>query len=172
MLHCLAWGLILQFYHNGQSDDMEESISLYQEALQLWPGFHSDWSITLHNLAGLLILQYDRNGQSDNMGESISLYQEALQLWPESHPNQAHCAVLLMYCPNDLIAMASLMTPFHYTEKFSSNYDLSPTQSVRHTVQSCLCTVPAIWLQWSVWWHRGIHFIIPRSSSTTTGIPA
>jgi len=84
----LASTLLQQFVCNHQPADLEESISLYKDALELQPISHPDLSSSLYNLARGHFRSFDLNGQSEDMEVTIALLRAALELQPGSHPDR------------------------------------------------------------------------------------
>ena len=74
---------------------MEESISLYQEALELRPGSHPNRWNTLHGLACSLSQRFDSDGRSQDLDTAIAMLRESLDLLPEPHPKRQKLLELL-----------------------------------------------------------------------------
>ena len=77
-----------RFEHDGRIEDLDESVSLYQDALTLAPVGSADRPGTLSNLGRAMKRRFERSGSVEDMSTSIRLHQEALALSPEGHPNR------------------------------------------------------------------------------------
>jgi len=82
----LASTLLQRFVCNYQPADLEESVSVYKDALELQPTSHPDLSSSLYNLACGPSGSFDR---SEDMEVTISLFRAALELRPGSHPDRS-----------------------------------------------------------------------------------
>ncbi|KAJ2934087.1 hypothetical protein H1R20_g3007, partial [Candolleomyces eurysporus] len=74
--------------HTGSLVDLEETISLNREALELRPFPHSDRSLSLNNLSSALQDRYQLTRTVADLEEAISLQREALELLPPPHPER------------------------------------------------------------------------------------
>ncbi|EDQ98767.1 tetratricopeptide repeat-containing protein [Laccaria bicolor S238N-H82] len=88
-LNNLAYSLNTRFERWGASNDLDEAISLHQEALLLRPAPHPNRSASLNNLANALQSRFEQQGASNDLDEAISLHQEALLLLPAPHPDHS-----------------------------------------------------------------------------------
>ena len=73
----------------GAIQDLDESINLGREVLDLHPQGHHDQPMSLHNLADGLSLRYKQLGAMQDLDESIILGREALDLCPQGHPDRS-----------------------------------------------------------------------------------
>jgi tetratricopeptide (TPR) repeat protein len=80
ILSWLAHTLQTRFTQRGASNDLDEAISLHQEALVLRPAPHPDRSTSLNNFANALQTRFEQRGASNDLDEAISLHCEALVL--------------------------------------------------------------------------------------------
>ncbi|KAF8810300.1 hypothetical protein BYT27DRAFT_7092307, partial [Phlegmacium glaucopus] len=79
-LNNLANLLLTRFEHGGQKNDLDEAISLNEQALELFPSAHPDRSFSLTSLANALSKRFDQGGQKSDLDEAISLHRLALEL--------------------------------------------------------------------------------------------
>ncbi|KAG1793810.1 CHAT domain-containing protein [Suillus variegatus] len=70
----------------GKPDDLNEAISLHEEALHLCLVGHKSRDVSLDNLGGVLVHRFNEHGNIDDITRAISLYWEALTLRPPGHP--------------------------------------------------------------------------------------
>ncbi|KAL0955452.1 hypothetical protein HGRIS_001694 [Hohenbuehelia grisea] len=73
----------------GSRDDLEESMKLRTEALELRPPGHPDRAWSLSDLASSLVDRYRLEGSRDDLEKSMKLRTEALELRPPGHPDRA-----------------------------------------------------------------------------------
>ena len=85
----LASALWTQFKHSGKKNDLDESISLNRQALELRLPPHPDRSTSLNNLANALWTHFIQEGHQNDLDESISLNRQALELRPLFHPDRS-----------------------------------------------------------------------------------
>jgi hypothetical protein len=83
----LALSLDYRFDHQGSSDDLNEAISLHEEALRLRPVGHKYRNFSLDNLGGALRSRFNQGGDVNDI-RSISLRREALMLCPPGNPSR------------------------------------------------------------------------------------
>ena len=88
-LHGLASALSKRYESSGSAADLEESIRLFTEALELRPAGHPDRADMLSNFARGLRRRYECSGSLGDLDESIRLSTEALKLCPTGHPRRA-----------------------------------------------------------------------------------
>jgi len=79
----------MQFEIEGQQHNLNDSISLHRQALELCPLPHPNQSTSLNNLAAALQIRFEKRGQQNDLSDGISLHRQALELRPLSHPNQS-----------------------------------------------------------------------------------
>ena len=60
--------------------DLEETISLHREAVELTPVGHPNKSVFINNLAGVLRICFEHSGKPRDLEEAILLEQEAKNL--------------------------------------------------------------------------------------------
>jgi hypothetical protein len=77
-----------RFNHQGNPNDLDEGISLQEEALRLGPVGHKSRDFSLDNLGGVLVTRFNKRGAIDDITRAISLYREALTLRPPGHPSR------------------------------------------------------------------------------------
>ena len=88
-LHNLGCALKTRYRHaGGQRIDLDEAISLYRQALKLFPPMHPNRSDLLTNLANALENRFEQGGQQTDLDEAISFHRQALNL-RISHPNRS-----------------------------------------------------------------------------------
>ncbi|KAG2339532.1 hypothetical protein BDR05DRAFT_951159 [Suillus weaverae] len=85
-LNNLALSLKVHFDHQGKPNDLDEAISLYEEALRLRPVGHEFRDTSLDNLGSALVTRFYALGNVDDITRAVSLYREALTLRPPGHP--------------------------------------------------------------------------------------
>ena len=72
---------------SGQQKDIDESFSLYRDALRLRPVPNPNRTISLINLGGNLIRRFNRSGQPHDLDEGIAMLREAFNISPVSDPH-------------------------------------------------------------------------------------
>ncbi|KAG0696809.1 hypothetical protein DFH29DRAFT_879140 [Suillus ampliporus] len=82
----LAFSINFRFNHQGKSHDLDEAISLHEEALWLHPVGHASCYASLDNLGGALRTRFSHRGDINDINRAISLFREALTLCPPGHP--------------------------------------------------------------------------------------
>ncbi|KAF8191183.1 tetratricopeptide repeat-containing protein [Pholiota molesta] len=87
ILTSLASALFVRFEQRGAPSDLDEAISINQEALLLRPAPHPDRSSSVNNLAAALYTRFQQQGASCDLDEAISFFREALLLRPAPHPD-------------------------------------------------------------------------------------
>ncbi|KAG2340379.1 hypothetical protein BDR05DRAFT_889952, partial [Suillus weaverae] len=89
-LNSLAFSLRLRFDHQGKPNDLDEAISLYEEALCLYPRpfWHKPRDFLLDNLGGALVGRFNKRKDIDDITRAISLHREALTLRPLGQPHR------------------------------------------------------------------------------------
>ena len=80
LLHC--------FERLGDVSDINESVLMKQDAVQLTPDGHPDRPSRLNNLGNSLHRRFQQLGEPSDINESILKLQEAVQLTPEGHPDK------------------------------------------------------------------------------------
>ncbi|KAG2339280.1 hypothetical protein BDR05DRAFT_992138 [Suillus weaverae] len=85
-LNNLALSLLYRFNYQGNSDDLNEAISLYEEALRLRPVGHKYHDSSLNNLGTALITRFNQHYDVNDVMRVISLQHEALTLCPPGNP--------------------------------------------------------------------------------------
>ncbi|KAF8191206.1 tetratricopeptide repeat-containing protein [Pholiota molesta] len=88
-LNNLGNALQTRFEQQGAQSDLDEAISLHQEALLLRPAPHPHRSLALDNLGNALQTRFRQQGVQSDLDEAISLLQEALLLQPAPHPDRS-----------------------------------------------------------------------------------
>ncbi|KAG6332696.1 hypothetical protein ID866_6393 [Astraeus odoratus] len=83
---------------HGKMGDLEEAISLHQQALELCSVGHPNRSSSLGSLANCMQSRYESQGALEDLEEAISLHQQALELCPVGHPNRSSSLVNLANC--------------------------------------------------------------------------
>ncbi|KAG1830064.1 CHAT domain-containing protein [Suillus subalutaceus] len=90
-LNNLAYALRSRFDHQGNSDDLNEAISLHEEALRLRPVGHKYRHFSLDNLGFAPLQPVSTNATldaSEDLDEAINLFRDSLQLRPHGHPRR------------------------------------------------------------------------------------
>ncbi|KAG2139831.1 CHAT domain-containing protein [Suillus bovinus] len=87
-LNNLAASLELRFEHQGNPNDLDEAISLHEEALRLCPVGHTSRDTSLGNLGGVLVDRFAKRGHIEDINLAISLIREVLTLRPPGHPTR------------------------------------------------------------------------------------
>lgn len=85
----LACALQTRFAQRGVAEDLDEAISLHQEALVLLQAPHPLHTASLNNLANSFQTRFEQRGASNDLDEAISLHREALVLLPAPHPDRS-----------------------------------------------------------------------------------
>ncbi|KAH8111128.1 TPR-like protein [Phellopilus nigrolimitatus] len=73
----------------GQMEDLEESIVLHHDALQLLPPGHPDHSEFLSNLGEAMQTCFEQIVRIEDLEEAIVLHRDALELRPPGHPDRS-----------------------------------------------------------------------------------
>ena len=82
-----ACGLTLRerFEQSGDIDEISNSISAHQRAIQLTPDGHADVPSRLNNLGNSFLCRFERTGDLTDIADAISAHQKAVQLTPDGH---------------------------------------------------------------------------------------
>ncbi|KAG1837843.1 hypothetical protein DFJ58DRAFT_734132 [Suillus subalutaceus] len=91
----LGVALIALFHKRGDIDDIIRAISLYREALTLYPPGHPHHDTTPSNLALALKTRYVKLHVSEDLNEAIDRYRESLQLMRHDYPERRRILVNL-----------------------------------------------------------------------------
>lgn len=141
--------LATRFDQKGQENDLEESVLLLTEALQLRPLSHSSRAGYLNNLASNLLTRFQKSGgQYRDLEDAIILNREALSLRPLSHPHRSstldNLAIALqtrflhgsdIQDLNDAICLhgeALELREFPHPDRYSSLTNLAEALLIRH----------------------------------------
>ncbi|KAH8105745.1 CHAT domain-containing protein [Phellopilus nigrolimitatus] len=81
--------LFNQFKETGRMEDLEESIVLHRDALELCPPGHPLRSSSFINLGIGLLTRFEQTGRMEDLEESIALLRDALELRPPGHPHRS-----------------------------------------------------------------------------------
>jgi hypothetical protein len=90
--------------------DLEETISLHREALQLQPSPHPERSLSLSNLAISLGNLYQRTRGIADLEEAILLDREGLELRPSPHPERSHSLWNLSLSLKDMYKVTGVLS--------------------------------------------------------------
>ncbi|KAG6331876.1 hypothetical protein ID866_7213 [Astraeus odoratus] len=82
----------------GALEDLEEAISLYQQALDLCPVGHINRSLSLFNLACCIHSRHRAQGALVDLEHAFSLNQQLLELHPVGHPKRGSVIISLATC--------------------------------------------------------------------------
>jgi len=84
-----ACGIILRkrFEQTGDMDEISNSISAYQRAVQLTPDGHADMPSRLNNFGNSLLYRFGCTGDLTDMTDAISAHRRAVQLTPNGDVN-------------------------------------------------------------------------------------
>ena len=85
ILHHALW---VWFEQRGQQSDLDNSVLLLRQVIELCPPPHPNRSSFLHTFANALQSRFWQGNQQNNLDKSITLYRQALELCPLLHPNQ------------------------------------------------------------------------------------
>ncbi|KAH8105041.1 CHAT domain-containing protein [Phellopilus nigrolimitatus] len=85
----LAGAVQTRFEQTGRMEDLEESIALHRDALELRPHEHPDRSSSFNNLANAVQTRFKQTGRMEDLEESIVLHRDALRLHPPGHPDRS-----------------------------------------------------------------------------------
>ncbi|KAJ7612640.1 CHAT domain-containing protein [Roridomyces roridus] len=85
----LGNSLIARFQQLGSLQDLQSSVSAFDNALHITPEGHPDKASTLSNLGSSLIRQFQHLGRMEDLQRSVSLLEDAVHLTPEGHPDKA-----------------------------------------------------------------------------------
>lgn len=91
LLASLANALMIKYGRSSSPHDIEESIKLFHEALQLFSPSHPYRSDCLGNLALALRYRYKRTGLQNDLEEGIQILMKDLELYPRGHPVRGLC---------------------------------------------------------------------------------
>ncbi|KAG2128993.1 hypothetical protein DEU56DRAFT_915312 [Suillus clintonianus] len=81
-LNDLTVSLRSHFDHQGKSHDLDEVVSMHEEALRLYPVGHKIRDSSLHNLVGALRTRLNKCGDIDDINRANSLHRKAPTLNP------------------------------------------------------------------------------------------
>ncbi|KAG2040824.1 CHAT domain-containing protein [Suillus americanus] len=117
LLMNLARSLKSRFRHQGKPNDLDEAISLHEEALRLCPVGHKYRDVSLDNLGGSLVTRFNKCGNIDDITRAVSLHREALTLCPPGNPD---CNIMLN---NLALALKTRYVGLHVSEDLNESID-------------------------------------------------
>ena len=88
MLSNLALALRARFERTGALADLDEAVSIAQEAVNATPAAHPDRPGWLSNLGNALQSRFKRTGAPADLDASITAKREALNTTPDDHPDR------------------------------------------------------------------------------------
>ncbi|KAG6333409.1 hypothetical protein ID866_5679 [Astraeus odoratus] len=143
-----------RYKSQGGSGDLEEAISLSQQALELHPVGHTNRSLSLCNLANCIQSRYESQGVLGDLEEAISLHQQALGLHPVGHPHRSSSLFNLASCMKSryqpqgaledlekaifLLQQALKLYPVGHPNRSSSLFSLANCMESRYKSQRAL----------------------------------
>jgi hypothetical protein len=77
-----------RFKHLGNLSDLNTSVSVFEDAVQLTPDGHPHKPTRLNNLGNSLFHCFECLGDLSYLNTSISVNEDAVQLTPDGHPNK------------------------------------------------------------------------------------
>ncbi|KAG1738395.1 CHAT domain-containing protein [Suillus paluster] len=80
-----ADALLLRYFHEGSMDDLEHTISCYQDMMQDLSKDHPAFSRALIQLASALRARFEQNGKADDINCAIDHYRTASEACPPGH---------------------------------------------------------------------------------------
>jgi tetratricopeptide (TPR) repeat protein len=83
----LGNALQARYERAGQEEDLDETITLHEEAVAATPDDHPNLPMYLSNLGNALLARYERAGQEEDLDETITLHEKAVAATPDDHPN-------------------------------------------------------------------------------------
>jgi hypothetical protein len=88
--YAVKYGTVLQhrFKEKGAVGDIQNSVSMSEEAVRLTPDGHPDKPSFLNNLGNSLLRRFERLGDPSDMTKSVSVKEEAVRLTPDGHPDK------------------------------------------------------------------------------------
>ncbi|KAG2141095.1 TPR-like protein [Suillus clintonianus] len=80
--------LVTRFERRGDSQDLDEAMTLLREALDLFPVGHTNRSTVLGNLGKVLSTRFNHRGNDQDLDQAIMLDKDALALCPVGDPDR------------------------------------------------------------------------------------
>ncbi|KAJ7084084.1 CHAT domain-containing protein [Mycena epipterygia] len=84
----LGNSLFCRFEQLGDLSDLNKSIMMFEDAVQLTPDGHPDKPAMLNNLGNSLFCHFERLGDLSDLNKSIMMKEDAVQLTPDGHPDK------------------------------------------------------------------------------------
>ncbi|KAJ7743643.1 hypothetical protein B0H16DRAFT_1008648 [Mycena metata] len=84
----LGRSLLHRFERLGSLLDINRSVLMFEEAVQLTPDGHPDKPSRLNNLGNSLLGRFKQLGDLSDINKSILMKEEAVQLTPDGHPDK------------------------------------------------------------------------------------
>ncbi|KAG0704924.1 hypothetical protein DFH29DRAFT_1067749 [Suillus ampliporus] len=125
-------GICLRRISQDKSHDLDEAISLYEDALRLNPVRHKFRDTSLDNLGGALCERFNQRGDIDDINRAIGLRREALTLHPPGHQgrdttlNNLALALRKRYMPATILTRpySCTVNQFSYRAMFHGATDI------------------------------------------------
>ncbi|KAJ6564551.1 CHAT domain-containing protein [Mycena capillaripes] len=80
--------LLTRFEQVGDMDDLNKSVSMIEDAVQLSPDGHPGKPSILNNLGNSLLARFGRLGNLDDLNKSMLMGEDAVYLTPDGHPDK------------------------------------------------------------------------------------
>ncbi|KAJ7089150.1 CHAT domain-containing protein [Mycena epipterygia] len=88
MLNNLGTSLLDRFERLGDLSNLNKSIMMFEDAVQLTPDGHPGKPERLNNLGNSLSHRFERLGDLSDLNKSIMVFEDAVQLTPDGHPDK------------------------------------------------------------------------------------
>jgi hypothetical protein len=87
-LNNLGNSLFYRFERLGDLSDINKSVLMKEDAVQLTPDGHPDKPSRLNNLGNSLAHRFERLGDLSDINKSVLMFEDAVQLTPDGHPDK------------------------------------------------------------------------------------
>ncbi|KDR73809.1 hypothetical protein GALMADRAFT_142238 [Galerina marginata CBS 339.88] len=84
----LGSSLFRRFERLGGLNDVNKSVLMFENAVQLIPNGHPDKHSWLNNLGNSLMSRFERLGDLNDIKKSVLILEDAVQLTPDGHPDK------------------------------------------------------------------------------------
>jgi CHAT domain-containing protein len=138
----LALSLKFRFDHQGNSDDLNEAILLYEEALRLCPVGHKYRDLSLNNLGLAILARFKQRRDVNDITRAISLQREALTLRPPGNPHHDYTLnnlALSLQTRNDKLDLNEVIDLFRDSLQLQQ-YGHPNRHKTLHNLSSVLCS--------------------------------
>lgn len=85
-LNSLGNSVLRRFVRLGDLSDLNKSVLILEDAVQLTPDGHPNLPSRLNDLGGLFSSRFDRLGNLNDINKSVLMFEDAVRLTQDGHP--------------------------------------------------------------------------------------